>query len=194
MTEDGYTLAEALAAMLILGLSVGGMVKGADAIGQFERRTATAAASTVKSKALDTQLKRLLSEAGPFLSDGEGGFVGGANALSFPCASTCRADLVSEGAGAKLKIKVLGRDQTLELGAVARGSRPLRFQYESNTGSFDRWPPLDNADPGQIPAALRKVSLIGGSGETLADVRLWPEQSRDCAFDSIARLCRKAAP
>lgn len=55
MNDDGYTLAEALAAMLILGLAMGGLVEGARVIGRLQT-------PIVASRADDQALRR--AEAG----------------------------------------------------------------------------------------------------------------------------------
>ena len=51
MNDDGYTLAEALAAMLILGLTMGGLVEGARVIGRMQT-------PIVASRADDQSLRR----------------------------------------------------------------------------------------------------------------------------------------
>jgi hypothetical protein len=191
MNRDGYTLAEALVAMLILGLAVGGLVAGSRAVASLQARAGRAAGETRELRAADRALAELLGERGPFRSDDPAGFTGEGARFSFDCGGPqrCGAALEDEGEGAFLA--VAGPDGRASRLRLPRGARSARFVYGGDRGELAAWPP---AGPRQV---LRTVTLIAGdrdNGSPVATARLWLDQEPDCEYDAITLDCRRRGP
>lgn len=188
MSDAGYTVAEALAALVIVSLSVTGMVKGAQAIGTFQQRSSAEIHDATSAKAVDRQLGGLFQGQGPFLSTGTGGLRGTASQLEFPCGpATCAASLLNRPHGSLLVIRGLAQMSTTSR------STGLSFQYRTASASFDHWPVARSINGQPVIEPLLAVSLVGpGSDAAVATARIWKEQSAGCAYDSITKACRGA--
>ena len=186
--DDGYTLAEMLTALVILGLAMAGLVEGMNVI---QRTQASATSRLTQATGLtqaDRRLDKLFQNKGPFRSDDAPGLVGDPAAFQFPChgGERCGANLVTQGAKPLLVISgETGRRDTVALTGVRRP----RFAYIGETAQVGQWPP-----PGQrARQSLRAVVIVAGSDqapETIAAARVWLEQSAGCANNSILDDCR----
>lgn len=188
MSDAGYTLAEMLAALMVIGLAFGGLAQGAAVVGRMQggatRTVHQAAASADLARALDD----VAGSSGPFVSDGRGAFAGVPDAFGFDCAdgARCGASLASASDGAWLTLARGLQQKRLRL--PAGGS--AHFVYVDDVGSSSRWPVA-----GGTPRMLRSISLEVGSGANevlLAQTRLWIEEPPQCVFDSVAQGCRAA--
>lgn len=185
MADDGYTLAEALAAVTVVGLAIGGMSLAVTTIAGQQRRIETAHRGLDAQGAADLTLQRLLDGQGPFGRASDPGFSGSASALTFACgAATCRARIEEGRRGSVLVVAKAG-------GAVER--RPLamasaRFAYVDESGaSLARWP----AGGGRLRAVMIRR---GATGRPVAHARLDVDEGRDCQFDAVIGECRETAP
>lgn len=190
MSEDGYTLAETLAALVMIGLAVGGLTAGVRVIARGQAMTAKHIARGRDLEAVQATLASLLVGQGPFESVDQHGLQGRADQFSFDCAAarSCGASLSSEPEGERLTIR--GRDGLSALRLT--GVRAARFTYAGQRQISANWPP-GGTEPDRLASVIVLADL--GRGETpLANVRLWREQPPDCAFDPISQTCRAVGP
>jgi type II secretory pathway pseudopilin PulG len=189
MNDEGFTLAEALAALVMIGLAAVGAVQGVQVISKMQ----TAANRSVNQERTINHaglgLARLLDGQGPFRSD-RAGFEGGRDHFEFACGQgQCSAKLSDDGADSSLSLTEESGQTSRVVLARASGAA---FTYQGATTSGGSWPP-PNATQAR-PEALRGVAIVrvSKSGDaTLAQARFWTEQPADCAFDPISQDCRK---
>jgi type II secretory pathway pseudopilin PulG len=189
VSDAGYTLAEMLAALVMIGLATGGLIEGVHVISQIQAQAGRAAGEGRAVRAVQSALDRLLEGQGPFDVGGRPQFNGSRTGFTFDCASSrpCAAAVAPTQGGARLTLTAPG-------GAVSQSRLPASsvkagFVYGGPRGASETWPP-----PKSGHQTLRSVSLKDATGATLADVRLWAEQPRRCEFDVIAQACRSAPP
>lgn len=195
MSSDGYTLAESLAAMLIVGLAVGGLTAGVRTLEQAQRSTARSAGQSTSLAQARQEMDRLLAAAGPFPSGpptAAAQFTGAASGFDFDCGDSARC-------GAELKRDAQGL--SLELTGPAGGGRRLglpgveraHFTYVGPEGASDSWPP-------QAPDEVQTLRSVVLAAETshgdvpLTATRLWREQAGDCIFNFVSRDCVRGRP
>ena len=94
MNEEGYTLAETLTALTILGLALGGMGLVVSLIGRQQLVASRAHSTVMAGRAAQQALEHLVGDQGPITPGGRQGFTGQPRQLSFPCDDrTCWARL-----------------------------------------------------------------------------------------------------
>ncbi len=184
MNDDGYTLAEALAAMLILGLTMGGLVEGARVIGRLQT-------PIVASRADDQALRRAEAGLAGLMKSRVGGdqtLAGNAQGFTFDCAAaTCGLSLVQKAARTTMTVR--RGEVALSFPLPQRGN--ISLVYLARDGRFDHWP-----QPGS-PRVLDGVAIIGTSAQgdvPLVVARSWIEHPKTCEFDMIAKGCRTSVP
>jgi hypothetical protein len=190
MTNDGYTLAETLAALMILGLSIGAVMTGVRAIGRFERGAAEDHAQSSAMARLDRNLAGLLNHRGPFLSNGTGGLIGDRFGFRLPCApSICSAQFESQSGRPILNI----HDGSFAL--RTRAPEAITFVYETAHRKFDHWPDAAASSDFSRAEPLVGVRLVAGADQrSIAWAPVRKDQQSDCAFDAISRSCREDQP
>lgn len=184
MNDDGYTLAEALAALAILGLVIGGLGLIAGLIARQQLAAARLHDQLTDARAADRALGALIADAD--LAD----LVGDAASLSFSCGGTvtCGARLRPDGGRTWLTLS----DRSGPARRLRLRERDVRFGYLASDGSADVWP-ATSAPAGAPPEGPRVIVLrAGGKGAPLAWVRTWRREPRDCQFDAISGACRAA--
>ena len=185
MADDGYTLAEALAAVTVVGLALGGMSLAVTTIAGQQRRIETAHRGLAAQGAADLALQRLLDGQGPFGLASDPSFSGSASALTFACgAATCRASIEDGRRGSVLIVSRAG--DAVERRPLAMAS--ARFASVDEAGeTLARWP----AGGGRLRAVMIRR---GGAGRAVAHARLDVDEGRDCQFDAVIGECRETAP
>jgi hypothetical protein len=191
MSQAGYTLAETLAALLIIGLAFGGLTEGMRVIGMVQSGAARTTSDATRRWAAQDALIRLLDQKGPFRSDDAKRFVGDRSGFSFDCGQSqpCGARIATSGGETRLTVADAGGETSVVSLAPVSSAR---FAYDDKKALAETWPPA----PGER-RLLRSVILVGQSpfGEVpLVTARLWREQEVGCQFDPIAQDCRSAAP
>ena len=189
MSQDGYTHAETLAALVMIGLAIGGLTAGVRVIGLDQAATTRRLADGHGVAEAQRALATLFEGRGPFLSSEADGLRGDPGRLAFDCgaAGGCGASL-NEGSGAAL-LNISGRNggETIQMPGVPAA----RFLFVGSRTVGDRWPPVD-----PDPQTLRSIVIeTGGAQPTpVAAVRLWREHPITCAFDPISQACRTVGP
>lgn len=184
MNEDGYTLAEVLAAMLILGLAMGGLVEGSRIIGRMQT-------PIVATRRDDQILRRAEASISGLLKRRAGGdqtLTGDAQGFQFSCGQRlCGLALTSDGRKLALSVRRGEVAQTFPLPHAGK----ISLVYLARDGRFDRWPQPDSK------RVLDGVMIVETSAQgelPLVVARSWIEHPKTCEFDMIARGCRTSAP
>ena len=189
MNDHGYTLAEMLAALVMIGLAVGGLTMGVRVIGHGEAQVAHATTEGGNLRTLQDALSTLLNNAGPFRTKDNATFQGAGSAFSFICSAPtpCSASLTKSGEEMALQVRRMD-GSAARFGIVDSG--PMHFEYVGSQSRNQNWPP-----PPPISDVLRSVELVrDADGAAIASTRIWREQPADCAFDPISGDCRAVAP
>ena len=189
MNDHGYTLAEALTALLMIGLAMGGLTESVNVLAHASTR-----AEGIRVRAQSFSVGRrafasLPQDLGPFLV-GPGGepaawLRGSDREASFACASrtACSVRLIPEGAA--LRIDVASGDRTRSF--VAPGASQARLAYLSAIDGqvSDAWPNGRNKD------RLAAIELHADE-VVLAELRLPKSQEGACTFDIGMGGCMSA--
>jgi len=184
MNDEGYTLVEALAALTILGMALGGLGLVASLIGKQQLAANRANKAMMNAHAVDQGLERLLAGEGPFITDGTQHFAGSATKLEFQCGDNiCGASLSATASDSVMQVR--GRRQTTAQLAIRNG--PARFAYVDALGETDAWP----REGGGL---LRAVIVRGKRSAPEALARLRVQEPRDCQFDGVIGACRTVTP
>ncbi len=184
MSEAGYTLAEMLAALAILGLTVAGLTEGTRVIGRLQAKATGAAQAAAADRRAEMALDGLMAGQGPFVSDGRGDLRGDASSFAFGCgAGRCGAAIVKDQGRTWLVVHQGGQQHRTAL--AAQGAA---FSYADSEGSASFWP-SGSPRPRSLTAVLLQTTGRGGE-RSLAAAHLWIEEPRNCVFDAIAQGCR----
>lgn len=183
MNQDGYTLTEMLAALLMIGLAVVGLAQAVRLLGSAQATVSDRLREAQALRAAEGNLSAMLSEGGPYRSS-DRTFAGDSASMTFACdaPAPCSAALKGAGGDTELRLRQGESERAFLIPAP-----DARFVYESDTSS-QIWPPNG---PRQV---LRAVHLVSASEEPVFTSRVWAEQPAECAFDSISRDCREATP
>ncbi|MBO9709877.1 MAG: hypothetical protein J7521_16875 [Caulobacter sp.] len=189
MSDDGYTLAEAMAALVMVGLAIGGIAQASFMFGKLSRAAVGQAVVGGRLDRAQTDLAGFMSQAGPVVDEAASGFDGAERTLAFDCGDDrCSAELASASGQTRLILRQRGRRAMIRaLGDRARA----RFVYLDERGVQPRWPSGQAAAP--RPVALRAVALVDGD-VPLAVAPVWARQPATCGFDSISGDCRPVSP
>jgi hypothetical protein len=193
VNQDGYTLAETMAAVVMIGLAIGGLGQATYLIGRLNHAASAQVAVGRHLSGAQRALDGLLTQAGPFQSRDNEGFKGRGASFTFPCGQgSCGAELLA------------GSDQTIlvvQRGGHATASRSLgrlrrpHFAYRDASGLHEVWPASDALDDNKL--TLETVALVEGRGDAprpLAVAAVWVQQTAACQFDSISGDCRQVEP
>jgi hypothetical protein len=186
MSDEGYTATEALAALAILGLAVGGLTSGLKVIGVGEAATAHKVTQTISVRTAATEMAALVRGQGPFRSDDAAGLTGDVRSLSFPCGgASCSAKLTSTGL---VLTDASGSARTVAL----PNSAALQFSYLGSQSLVTAWPPAAPPPPAPQWQVLRTIFLSdAATGEPVLATEIVSQQTANCQYDGILRDCRK---
>jgi prepilin-type N-terminal cleavage/methylation domain-containing protein len=190
MNDHGYTLAEMLAALVIIGLAITGLAEAFRALRLTQAGAARAVAEERSLVRARRGLERVLQGEGPFKNDDPAGLKGGASGFVFDCrgGGRCGARIVGSTAGVDLVFE--GEHGWRDV-ARLDNVHELSFSYQSGRGPSGDWPPKG------LARTLSAVSLDKGPSEgggPLLAAPVWSEQAKACAFDPIIQDCRTAGP
>lgn len=176
MSSDGYTLSDALAALLMVGLAMTGLTYASLLLNRAQKASVGEAMRAADLGRGQRMLRDVLA-SGP-ASELAGDSVG----FALPCVGgPCRARLEAEGQDRKLVISLAGAPER-----ALRVSAGARLAYVGEHGVSGAWPPAGARE------RLRGVALVEATPSAApllyAPVRL--DQSANCAFDAVALTCR----
>lgn len=184
MSDDGYTLAEMLAALAILGMAVGGLGLVTSLIARQQLAAHRISIRLAEERAADRALGLWLADQDPASLSGDD------RRLSATCGpATCTARLEADKQRTVLVLQ--GRS-----GAARRlrlRQPRLRFEYSDGLGQVAVWPRSGGDEGGAKALAPQAIMLAAANDAPLAVARVWPREPRDCQFDAIAGACRVAS-
>ena len=187
MSDDGYTLVETLAALLVLGLAIAGLASGVQVLAGWQRRAADSSAGYQALRLAQVTTERLLNRSAPYRAHLAEDFSGDAGRLRFRCGpAECAVAIQETASGLALRIAD-GSGEPREVRLRQEG--PARFVYHGRSGTADQWPPSDAVGRQE----LRSVSLVrtgDASAVPLIEARIWAEQPVECQFDPVLQDCR----
>jgi len=185
MGDDGYTLAESLAAMMVLSLAMGALWAGVGAFSSLQGRVA----QTLEGPRRERQAHSALNGLGALLDHGGGAearaLTGEPQRMQFDCGRPrpCGAEIVPLHDHDDLRLSDGDARRTM---ALPKGVRhEFRYWGDQEEGN---WPP---AKPSL--SRLRAISLReAGSGQVAPAVivKLWRDEPVDCVYDSVKQGCR----
>ncbi|HUO23363.1 MAG TPA: type II secretion system protein [Caulobacteraceae bacterium] len=199
MIDEGYTLAEMLVALAVVGLAIGGLTEGMRVTSRLQGQTYQAMASGRTLDRVGFGLEQLIEGRGPFPSERSDLFQGAASGFRVACGKQdpCSAALSSQEDKVILDLEEPdGSHHAL----VLQGVQSAHFAYAGTRTFGPVWPAApSSASP--APGAsqtLRTISLIGTSADgedtPLASVRVWLEQTPDCPVGAAAGSCQGHRP
>ena len=187
--DDGYTAAEALAALAILGLAMAGLTTSMGLIGAGQQKAREQLQQAVAQRAVNERLERLLAIGAPFRSDEADQLIGDSQDLEIDCGGARCAARIQDGqlifrSGA-------GSEKALQL---PQGEAP-RFVYVGSYSTGEIWPPSALPPPApswQVLKAIVIQSDVNKAKIPLAVARVWRQQRTDCEYDVVIQDCRGA--
>lgn len=185
MTDDGYTLAEMLAALAILGMAMGGLGLVASLIARQQLTSTRISTRLVDDRAADRALTAWLAEQDAETLSGDD------RGLSATCGTTtCTVRLEADRRRTVLVLQ--GRSGSRR---VRLRQPDVRFSYLDRRGAVAAWPPAATTGEDIRDAAPRAILLSAAKpARPLAVARVWAFEPRDCQFDAIAGTCRIKTP
>ena len=186
MSDDGYTLAEMLAALAMLGMAMGGLGLVASLIARQQLASNRIHVRLIDDRAADRALTLWLDQQDARTLSGD------AHVLSATCGeSACEARLKVDKQRTVLVLS--GRSGPTR--RLRLRQRDVRFGYVDSKGEVAAWPRADVSEVKAEEAILRAVRLTAsGATAPLAVARIWPREPRDCQFDAIIGACRTRTP
>lgn len=186
MSDDGYTLAETLAALAMIGLAISGLSLAMQTMGRQQARTSETLAQTHARRGANVYLQRLMDDQGAFRSHEPDRLSGDAQGFTFAChgAERCKVEIGQDAKGLALAVSEGSDTHRLSL----RRSGSARFVYRGRLDESQAWPP-------ERPErqALRSIALLqmrNGQEVEVLETRIWSEQPAVCAFDTVMQDCR----
>lgn len=186
--DDGYTAAEALAALAILGLAMAGLTTSMTLIGAGQKKARDQLEQATLERVADDRLGRLLAINAPYRSDQSRRLVGGASDFEVDCGAGARC-------AARLEtghLIVRGADGREAQFSLPHGEAP-HFVYLGSYGSSDVWPPRPLPPPAPAWQSLNAVlvqSRVGQKDKPLVVAKIWRQQRADCEYDVVIQDCR----
>lgn len=188
--QEGYTAAEALAALSILGLAMAGLTTSMTLIGKGQLKARQQLEQSMRERAVDQRLERLLGRGAPFRSDQPSHLLGDEQRLELDCGGPARCVLrIDDG---RLMVRDHdGRETSLRLPA---GETP-KLRYLGSYSESNVWPPAAMPPPAPTWQSLDGVAIIGkvdAQEKPLAVAKVWRQQRVDCEYDVVIQDCRAA--
>jgi prepilin-type N-terminal cleavage/methylation domain-containing protein len=184
MTDDGYTLAEMLAALAILGMAVGGLGLVTSLIARQQLAAHRISIRLAEERAADRALGLWLADQDPASLSGDD------RRLSAACGpAICTARLEAD----RLRTVLILQGRSRAVRRLRLRQPRLRFSYSDGLGQVAVWPQPGKDEEGAKAAVPRTLVLAAANDIPLAVARVWPREPRDCQFDAIAGACRGAS-
>lgn len=163
--DSGFTLTEALIALLVISLALAGALQASRIVATFNKHVLAQAKADKDMIAFQAEASKRLLPLQPIT---ENKFKGDARLMTFPCNPTAPTPLCTLSA--------------------PTGT----FVYVSGGSVHATWP--DGTPSLSIPSSrLEALALHDQQGKTLAIIKFPVEHAGDCQFDMISRTCREAS-
>lgn len=183
--REGFTLADTMAAMLIISLAMVGLLQGTQMIARVQRANAVQHDALVEARAVQATLQAVFRAPGADDGNLTGRLRGDSSRIAFACGGDdCSAALTAREGRIWLETRAGDVAGAAPIGKVGGA---VRFVYVGRLGQYATWP-AEGAPAGET---LRSVRIEDGE-RLLASVRVWLEQSVDCNYDLISHQCRAA--
>lgn len=178
--DEGYTLAEMMAGLLVLGLAIGGLGQGVRVLARYQGATTAVVERTTSLETVRREMAGMIGSASE-----AGKLTGTATGFQTPCAPQPCAAVLGREAGEEALILTVGGER-ISLPLPPGGA--YRLAYLAADGRHETWPAAET------PAdRLRGVGLFaGGDDLPAAYVAVREEQSMRCEYDVIGAACREA--
>jgi prepilin-type N-terminal cleavage/methylation domain-containing protein len=178
MTDDGYTLAEMLAALAILGMVMGGLGLVANLIARQQLASNRIHMRLVEDRAADRALTVWLAEQDFETLRGDD------RRLWAACGQTmCSARLEPD----KQRTVLILQARSGPARRLRLRRNDVRFGYLDGDGAVAAWP-RSGATTGAVLLTAHDRAV------PLAVARIWAREPRDCQFDAIVGACRVKTP
>jgi hypothetical protein len=190
MSDAGYTLVEALAALVMIGLAMGGLTVGIGVVSGAQSRATDAVAAAQAGHAAQAALERALQPLSPFRAHDGGRLTGDRTGFAYACGEDrpCRVDLQPAAKGPVLAMTDAAGVRRIAL----RRPGAVHFLYQGSLyadtpTALDAWPPTDAQRQ-----ALKAILVVDDAAEDrpLVTAKLWAEQPGRCDFDVVMQDCR----
>jgi prepilin-type N-terminal cleavage/methylation domain-containing protein len=190
LSEKGYTLAETLVALMVVGIAMAGLARGVTVLNSLQKGASSSVGRQWDLRRAREGLTALLEAQGPFLTgeSSSADFNGTARDFKFLCggALRCGASLTNSDSGMRLQMHgPSGAAVIADIPGVSRAA----FAYGSDRSFGPDWPTTSDK-----PRALRWI-FVGEDTDKglkpLFSVPIAVDQAADCQFDTITRTCRK---
>lgn len=189
--QDGYTAAEALAALAILGLAMGGLATSMSLITAGQTKARARLEQSMLERAANQRLENLLARDAPFRSDQTNHLVGDEQGFEADCGAALRCTArIDEG-----RLRIRKGDGTITALNLPDGDAP-HFVYVGSYSSSAVWPPAPLPPPAPSWQTLGSVLIQSRSGneeKPLVVAKVWRQQRADCEYDVVIQDCRGAA-
>jgi prepilin-type N-terminal cleavage/methylation domain-containing protein len=181
--QAGYTLAEMMVALLVIGLTVAGLAAASAQLGRLQRTALARIARADTDQRLQQAFQSLLQSAGPFRSS-DASFAGSSRDFDFPCGTQhCSAALGEVGEETVLRLR------TPDVVSIGLGRlHNAHFEYVGSKTSDDTWPATTSQT--ERLEAVRLLSADAKGFNPLATARVWRQEEPGCQFDAVIGDCR----
>ncbi len=169
--EDGFTLTETLIALLVISLSLAGLIAIASLVAHFERGEWMRTRQDKQLTETEAQIAAILHAREPVRGKA---LTGEAQGFTYACVPASQDSPVCR----------------FSLGASHIPNLHLKYVSQGNMRSD--WPPPPEPTDIEAPR-LEALILQDGGNRTVGVIRLDADQSQDCQFDMISRICREDA-
>lgn len=185
-SEAGYTMADALAGLLMISLAMLGLAQALQVGSRLQRRTAEAVSITAGARKAQAMLDRSVAAHGPF-SARDGRLAGDERALAITGESGApiRVRLTRADQGESMRLEGAGAPQTIQL--PNRTGLVFRY-YDADGVGHKTWP-----EGGDNLAAIAIIPSERAS-DPLVWSTVWPDQAADCALDPTTFDCARDGP
>lgn len=165
--EDGYTLAEMLVALIVIGLALGGLSQAVYIISHYQRAATETVGRSELIEDLSGDLRHTLDAAA------------GLDAVT--------------GSAELLQVTTVGRPpDKLDL-RDRRDGKALSFGYLATDGLHRTWPPAQPLQARLFGVGIFRTE-VSDAAMPLAYQPVIQRQPVECQFDTIALACREPTP
>jgi type II secretory pathway pseudopilin PulG len=189
--QEGYTAAEALAALAILGLAMAGLTTSMQLITAGQAKARARLEQSMFERAVDQRLEALLARDAPFRSDQTSHLFGDRQSLDVDCGNGQRCSARIEDGDLKIR-SADGDEKSYRL---PEGDDP-HFVYIGSYSTSDIWPSAALPPPApswQTLGAVMIQSMSQDQQKPLVVAKVWRQQRADCEYDVVIQDCRGAA-